>query len=414
MGSYYPRTLQFFMKELSSYSRQKYKLSCNISQSQTLQAGNTLIVPLPQNSIVDLDTLVWYFKGYTNGAGVGFPQHVETIIQSLAFEVNGQMIDNVREFPTLWRRLADFTMGADKAFSRNVLCSGAQWTSASLSNATTHTSSTQFAVYNWGLGFLATAQPRCIDTSLLGDCRIHITLAPNSVLPKSSWGAGVSSPSYTITDNYFCVDCLTLDPLYYELVNKRLASSEMPIQIPFQTFTVFSQGTCSLDQTTTGTIATGSLDCLVGTYKDSNWSLGTLNSNVASSCYFKTGSSNLGSSRFSINNIEFPAFKQVPANAFVGTLQALGVANDANGGSDTNCQSLSAYTNDFFFHMLRLNHPTGTDERVRSGLNLRGTNSTISFTTEASTAEAGITPYLYAGHTSVLEIKPFKQIQLVR
>lgn len=418
MSGVYPSSVKYFFKEISGYSRQKYKLSCNISQGQTLAAGDTLVVPLPANSVVDLDTLVWWFKGYCNGNGVAFSRHIETIIQSISVEVNGQIVDTVREFGTLWRRLADYTMGADKATSRDVLQVGGVDALATMSNISTWSGSSaakQFAIHNWGAGFLATAQPRCISTSILGDVRIHITLASTNVLTCSDYGAGVTTPSYNLTDNYFTVDCLSFDPLYYDLLNKRLAE-EGVIEIPFQTWSFFSQGTTSLDQTSTHTISTGSLDMLIGTYKDSNLNLKTHDTDLLAAPYFKTGSSNLASSSFSINNVSFPPFTQEPANAFVATTQTLGVANDVTTGCDPKINSLTNYTNKFFMHAIRLNHPSSSDERYRCGLNLKGTNAAVSFSTVAKSGrnEAGITPMLYAGMTSVLEVKPFKVINVLK
>lgn len=119
--SYYPRSLQYFLKELNSYSRQKYKLSPNISESQTLKAGSTIIVALPENSIVDLSTFAWFFTGKCNAVGMCFPKHIESIIDRVAVEINGQMVDG--GFPLynlLFRRLADLTLG-DKDNIRGVL-----------------------------------------------------------------------------------------------------------------------------------------------------------------------------------------------------------------------------------------------------------------------------------------------------
>jgi hypothetical protein len=76
--------MQYFLKHLNAYSRQKYKLSPNISESQELSAGDTLIVALLENSIVDLSTFAWFFEGKTGGNGVSFPKHVESIIDRIS------------------------------------------------------------------------------------------------------------------------------------------------------------------------------------------------------------------------------------------------------------------------------------------------------------------------------------------
>jgi hypothetical protein len=108
-----------------------------------------------------------------------------------------------------------------------------------------------------------------LDTSILGTVRLHITLAPNSVLIKDTYGAGIAT--YSLRKNYFTVDTISLnDGVYYSVVNARLSDPENPIEIPFQTWTHFSKGVGSLDGQTQATLSTESLDMLVGTYQQSN------------------------------------------------------------------------------------------------------------------------------------------------
>jgi hypothetical protein len=407
--SYYPRSLQYTLKELSGYSRNKFKLLPNVSQSQTMGAGDTIIVPLPQNTIVSLDDFQWFFKAKCNGNGVALPRHIETLVSEIAIEVNGIMVDNIREYNTLFARLAGLTMG-DKETIRGVLQNGIGFsTEASMSNVSTFTAYQQYSVWSW-LGWLGQVQPRCIDTSILGDVRIHITLAGNEALVAGAYGAGVSAPSYTTTDHYFLVDTISLnDGVYYDVVQKRLGSDN-PIELPFQTWTFFSPGQTSLDQTTTGTLSTSSLDMLIGTYKDSNLRTNDFEAVNKSSTFFKTGSSNLTGSYFLINSVQYPSTKANPAQAFAGTLGALNLSQDVLGACDATLSNLTNWQNSAFMHALRLNHPVGSDERVRSGLNLKGTNSTIQFVTEGT--ETNVVPMLFAGSTAVLKVGAYKQIEL--
>jgi hypothetical protein len=162
---YYPRSLQYFLKELNAYSRQKYKLSPNISQSQDLSAGDTLIVALPENSIVDLSTFAWFFTGKC-ADGVAFPKHIETIIDRISVEINGQMIETgFKNYNLLFRRMAELTLG-DKNSIRGVLQNSLGPDVALGSNTACYPTYQRFCVKNW-LGFLGTSQPQCLDTSIL-------------------------------------------------------------------------------------------------------------------------------------------------------------------------------------------------------------------------------------------------------
>jgi hypothetical protein len=243
-----------------------------------------------------------------------------------------------------------------------------------------------------------------------GTVRIHITLAPNSVLRKNLNNAG--DLTYKIKENYFIVDTISLnDGVDYSAVNQRLADPENPIEIPFETWTHFSNGVGDLQGQTQATISTESLDMLVGTYQTSNWASQTDNATLLAPELFKTGSANITESSFTINNVPYPSFKQEPHDAFESTLQAFNLSQDVLGGTDAGLSNLTGFKNNYLLHTIRLNHPTASDERVKSGMNLRGTNATITFNTSGS--EANTVRHLWAGHTSVLRVKPYKQLEIV-
>lgn len=403
--NYYPRSMQYSLKALNSYSRQKYKLSPNISESQTLKAGDTLIVTLPENSIVDISSFLWFFEGKCSANGYAFPKHIETIIDKLTIEVNGRMLNGISSYNLLFRRLADYTLG-DKEKIRGVL---QNTVSVTLAGTTNNTSYRQFAVKNW-LGFLGTVQPQCLDTSLFGTIRVHITLSPNSILRK--FEGATQNGSYEIKSNYFSVDCISLnDGVYHDIINKRLANEEDPIQVPYSTWTHFSEGVGNLTGQTVATLTTESLDTLLGTYTSSNWASQTDDEDLKAPAFFATGSSNIEESSFSINNVPYPTLSQKPHDALESTLQALNIHQDILGGTENDLDSLEKFKTKYFMHGLKLNHPSSSEERFKSGMNLRGTNSTITFNTKGN--EANVVRHLWCGHTSVLLVKPYKQVEEV-
>jgi hypothetical protein len=229
------------------------------------------------------------------------------------------------------------------------------------------------------------------------------------VLRKHQYNSG---DTYSVKKNYFTVDTISLnDGVYYTVVNERLSDPENPIEIPFQTWTHFSSGVSDLKGQTTATLNTESLDMLVGTYQNSNWASQTDNATLLAPAFFSTGSANITESSFTINNVPYPPFKQEPHDAFESTLQAFNLSQDVLGGTDAGLSNLSGFKNNYFLHAIRLNHPTASDERVKSGMNLRGTNATITFNTEG--VESNTIRHLWAGHTSVLRVKPYKQLEVV-
>lgn len=401
----YPRSLQYALRSLNGYSRQRYKLSPNISQTQSIPHGSTISVSLPENAIISLDDFAWMFKLSTNQGWLP-SKHIESIISRVAVEINGVVVDSGAAFQNLlWRKLGDATLG-DKELIRNVLQNGVG--DQSVAAATTQVTNKQCAIWNW-LGFLGSCQPRCIHTGLLGTVRVIITLAGTEVLQKNA--APAQAAGFSLTDCYFTIDTLSInDDVYVPLLKERLSSSENPIELPFTRWVTFTPGQVStLKQTCTGTLSTESLDMLVGMYQTVNTNASV--ADLRASDYFKTGSANLVSSSFAINNVNYPQFTTTPADAFTQTLTSMNLAQDTVGACDSVLDSLTKYQNSFFWHALRLNHPTASDERVRSGLNLRGTNSTISYSTDGS--DANITPYLFAACTSVLQVRDFKQLNVI-
>ena len=412
----YPKNLQYYLKSLTGYSRKKYQLTPNISKTQVVNNGAKIIVKLPSNSIVDWDTFTMFFKGTAN-PGHKFSKNIESIIANVQVEANGGFLDDgVQKYNLLQRRLFDATLG-DKLLQRSKL-HGSIVAGVVPGASNTVFTPAQYAVNNW-MGYVGTSQPRCQDLSILGDVSVHITLAGPEVLIANS---SAVSPGFSLTDIYFTVETIQIqDGNYYDAISERLSSENNPIEIPFQAWRMFSPGQTSLTQTTQGTLSTSSLDVLVGTYQVTGLNSMAVNSNLASSTWFQTGSANITNSRFQINSKYYPDYQQTPAETYIDTLNAFGLSQDALGAPDT-CGGTSGLDNNIitladwqasqFTSVLRLNHPTSGEDRVKSGLNLLGTNATIAFETNGT--EASITPVLFAGMTKVVEVGKFKQLNVVQ
>ena len=91
------------------------------------------------------------------------------------------------------------------------------------------TTTRQHVIDSW-VGFLGSAKPNFIDTSLLGNVRISITLAGSDMVGGDTAGA---TNSYQLTDQYFSIDVVSIaDGVYDAMVDQMLASGA-PIEIPF-------------------------------------------------------------------------------------------------------------------------------------------------------------------------------------
>jgi hypothetical protein len=178
--SAYPRNLSYFVKRLANYSKNTYRLQT--LNTTTTTPSQIITVDLPNNALVDLSTLVWYFEGTTTTATnfAAFPRNIETIIDRVEVEVNGQLISpGCNNYGHLFNIIADTTMGEDATNRRALLQNGLNVT------AVANDVARPFTICNW-LGFLGSAQPTVLDTNLLGNVRIRITLANTNVLVSSA------------------------------------------------------------------------------------------------------------------------------------------------------------------------------------------------------------------------------------
>ena len=119
------------------------------------------------------------------------------------------------------------------------------------------------------LGFLGSAKPNFIDTSLLGNVRITITLTPGTELLCGGAGtAEATERSYTVSDQNFSIDVISIsDGIYDSMVDQMLASGR-PIEVPFKNyFSYTSLQTNSGDQMNFN-VASHSIDRLWATARN--------------------------------------------------------------------------------------------------------------------------------------------------
>ena len=179
--SVYPRNMSAFLNRLSGYNKNNVKM--NVLGSSTANNGDVIQVDLPTNSIVDLSSLAWAFQVEYAASGAGgqtcdLPINAESVISRLAVEVNGQTLVNLTNYNVLYHALLYMTATEDYQRQRMV---GQSNTRSGEGSGTCQESDNaaqirEHVIDTW-VGFLGSAKPNFIDTSLLGNVRISITLA---------------------------------------------------------------------------------------------------------------------------------------------------------------------------------------------------------------------------------------------
>ena len=168
--SVYPRNMSNFLNRLSGYNKNNVKM--NVLGSDSASHGDIIQVDLPTNSIVDLSSLAWAFRvSYAASSSAGhahLPINAESIINRLAVEVNGQTLVNLTNYNVLYHALLYTTATEDYQRQRLVAQANTRSGDASGTVFEAQNVATQIrehVVDTW-LGFLGSAKPNFIDTSL--------------------------------------------------------------------------------------------------------------------------------------------------------------------------------------------------------------------------------------------------------
>lgn len=392
VASPYPRNLSYFVKKLSNYSKNTVRLQ----SLNTTTAGPSQIVTvdLPTNTLVDLSTLVWYFEGATNAStgNCTFPRNIETLIERIEIEVNGQLISpGCANYPHLFQVISDSQMGEDCTNRRGLLQNGFN-IDAPTGHVGTITggafvSGTPFTICNW-LGFLGSCQPQVLDTNILGNVRIRITLASTNVLISSATAA--VGATYLLGNMFFSVDALDINDGVYYAIHDQALSRGMVYDIPFNNFYNFTQSiTAGGDGSVKFSLSTQSLNHLWATFvyggtvpqtadTPSNVFTGST-SGAGTSRYFLRSSAGIASYQFNINNTPVPNFRVNPNLAFQLLLNSYNLSQDTLGGVNKNISSLTAWRQKYWVASCSLDHAVSSDERYISGINTLGNNAQCTF-----------------------------------
>jgi hypothetical protein len=178
----YPSVLKYYLEKLDNVSRNTFLLYPQTPQ--IAYAGDTISINLPKNSIVNLDAFTLY-AGLNTVAGTCPPRHVESLIDQITVLVNGIQVGPGSQTTNYVSTALIDWYGADKTAQRKVMQLGDDVTaptSAIAPAAATGQNAKPIAISHF-LGFLSSAQPRYLDTSILGSVRLQIKLASTNVVP---------------------------------------------------------------------------------------------------------------------------------------------------------------------------------------------------------------------------------------
>ena len=424
--SVYPRNLSAYLNRMSGYNKNNVKM--NVLGSTKANQGDVIQVDLPSNSIVDLSSLAWSFdvKYTCTGANTKLhhlPINAESLISRLAVEVNGQTLVNLTNYNTLYHALLYMTATedyqrqrlvaqaniqgggvkkADNSAGDTVVNGTVQELTSAVADTLTPSTTRRHVIDTW-LGFLGSAKPNFIDTSLLGNVRISITLANSDIV------GGDDAPNtsvFEVDKQHFSVDVVSISDGVYDAMIDQMLASGAPIEIPFKNYFSFASTQTSMAQTTAFNVASQSIDRLwaiarqtgadgvgaAGYNKSTATKIATAPPHpivVNNSPFFNYSTCNGSDFHFQVNNTLYPQWtSDAPQDWWQHTKLALGDQGNMLAGAYPAC--LAHYQDNFFVYACQLEHRTDGDEPFVSGIDTRGAAAQCYFISTQDPATADL------------------------
>lgn len=251
-------TMDYYLNRLNGYAKNTVRIKPQTKDSYN--SGDTLVYRLPTNAIIDLHTLALRTSVSTSSSAgtVTCPRFMQQFIRRLDVTAGGVQVGlgSLGDYGSLAGLLLHNTVNADKLRELGKYEGGDLVTTGSSDGITqygglcaqTATANTTYTggvtgakfITSW-LGLLGGQFMRYLDTNLLPDVEIRITLASPYVLTVSSGVAGtpaaavqtVTSPNFNWANNSLTFEVISFgDDGYRQMVDSRLASGE-PIVVPF-------------------------------------------------------------------------------------------------------------------------------------------------------------------------------------
>jgi hypothetical protein len=255
---YVPEALRFYASKLS-FSKNRVRLQS--LSSQTANSNGQIIVRLPSNTMLNMAslTMTGSVRASIIGAGatdgVALPTNFDySFIESVSLISNGGIISQpFLNYKLIANVLNDVYGGDEKISNRNGLQGSlpSQLINysviAALSGGSGGASAyTPFSINSW-VSATQSMQPSYINTNLLGDLELRITLTDNSVLQSGNITTGAQVVglqdrcNWDMKDiNFFIETASVQNTILEQAVNAKLAGGD-PLIIPFENVFSFQQ-----------------------------------------------------------------------------------------------------------------------------------------------------------------------------
>jgi hypothetical protein len=265
-GFYVPDSLKFYVNKLS-FSKNRVKLQA--LSSQVANPNGQIIVRLPSNTMLNMASLTMTgsvrasISAAADNEGVALPTNLDySFIESISIIANGGVISQPFLNYKLIANVLNDVYGGDEKIDNRAALQGSRpsllYDYLSITNTTGAASAyVPISINSW-LSPLQSMSPSYINTNLLGDLEVRITLTDTSILQSASTalpaaafagapagGAAVAGLqarcSYDMKDIAFYIETASIQSnILDQAIDAKLRSGE-PINIPFENIFSFQQ-----------------------------------------------------------------------------------------------------------------------------------------------------------------------------
>ena len=271
----YPAKFMLNVKKLSGgMNRQTIKV---LPDRTTCEPNGIMTFRMPLGAIVDLESLMWYFKVTDSGTSpLTVGRNASNFIKRLSVNINNVSTMIINDYNLVHNIYSDLhNKNQSKAFLSNPQIAdveysegvgGADIVAITAKGGTkadiTGLSATQFVVDNW-IGILNSISTPIVNTDLLGEVSIQIQIAPLQECVAMVGGDTYSNETFSITDSYMTIQALSFtDDSYYQSL-----SSRENLYYTFNDYIVtrFASVAKNTGINVTNYISAGSIDHIIGT-----------------------------------------------------------------------------------------------------------------------------------------------------
>lgn len=253
MAGVLPSNVSFFMQRLQGVSVSHFKISPQ--SNDTAVANRILRFELPSNSLLNLRSLRMVFNasaGKTPAAGGRLPNGLYKLVERVAIYMGGTLVQNNFQSYNLYQTAKEILEGSkcDSVLGHPEIVRSKPYHNGAAALTTTAnevyaSEDDMFAIDYWE-SFLGTVQPSILDTGILPQITVEITLAEDAVCPSCAGpdldgtgstditDANATKASYELSKISMQVEVLGMATSVLDQITEQRISSVGYLSLPFK------------------------------------------------------------------------------------------------------------------------------------------------------------------------------------